>query len=82
MSEATLLEAWKQHTLLELGGILAAILEYEQPEEVAFRLETIAWELRNHFGGNERNVIPMERRTSDLQNDNLWQNQEPGQLPE
>lgn len=52
-SGTTPLEIWKQHTLIELGGIFAGIFEYEKPEEIATRLERIAWELRNHFSDDE-----------------------------
>lgn len=39
------LEAWKQHALIELGGIFAGIFEYEKPGDIAARLRAIAKEL-------------------------------------
>lgn len=47
------LSSWQQHTLVELGGILGNILEYEQPGEVAQRLEEIARELRSAWMAEE-----------------------------
>jgi hypothetical protein len=39
------LEEWKQHALVELGGIFANILEFERPADIVNRLERLAGEL-------------------------------------
>lgn len=43
------LEEWQAHAYASIGAILANLLEFERPLEVAARLRQTAHELENHF---------------------------------
>jgi hypothetical protein len=50
---------WQAHVYAELGSVLAGVQEYEDPREIAARLEAIARDLKEGFSAP---VIPTSSR--------------------
>lgn len=44
---------YQAHTLIELGGIMSNILEFDQCGQIISRLRTLAYELEQLYGGAE-----------------------------
>jgi hypothetical protein len=55
------LEEWQVHALMELGRILAYLLDSETPDSVAIQLEAIARDLRHCFMTNDPLITPSTR---------------------
>lgn len=56
-----ILTEWQAHTLTEVGGILAGILEFERPIEIATRLKAIAHDLEQAYGDDPPLIPPSSR---------------------
>ena len=52
------LTEWQAHVLVEVGGILAGILEFDRPIEIAVRLKAIAADLEQAYGGDPPLIPP------------------------
>ncbi|PSB20542.1 hypothetical protein C7B65_06455 [Phormidesmis priestleyi ULC007] len=55
------LTEWQAHVLTEVGGILAGILEFDRPIEVAIRLKAIAADLEQAYGDDPPLIPPSNR---------------------
>jgi hypothetical protein len=52
---------WQAHALVELGGILSSILEFDRPIEITTRLKAIASDLEQAYDCDPPLIPPSSR---------------------